>query len=200
MKKPIITFLLLCYSLFVCSQSDSLKRAKIDSIYNTKAIRFYTQQIYSTTVYKNASTNAPMGSATSRSLKFNFQVGDDRIINIGRKSKNLREAIKDDPEAIAELNKAYKVHLRKKRINNTLEYVSYFVAFGSIVPLFIGADRDVDKVNALSVGGGIGVVAGWAGIYYFKYRTDKHMDNFSASLSRSVQIYNANIYKKLMNQ
>lgn len=192
-----LKYCFLLFTLSVFSQTDSLLLAKKDSIYNTRAIRFYADQVFSTTVYRDFNTNVVMGSASARSLKFNFQVGTGNVINIGRRAKNLRLVLKDDPEAIAELNRAYTVHLRKKRVNNTLEYVSYFAAFGCIVPLFLGIDRDENnRVNALSVAGGTGVIAGWVGIYYFKNRTDKHMDAFSVSLQRSVQIYNANLLKK----
>ncbi len=191
-----LKYCFLLFTLSTFSQTDSLLLAKKDSIYKSKAISFYSDEIYSTTIYKNTATNTAMGSATSRSIRFNFKVGNNSVINIGRKGKNLRDALKDDHEAIAELNKAYKYHLRKKRINNTLEYVSYLVAFGSFVPFFIGITNDNDPANALTIGGGAGVVAGWVGIYYFKNRTNKHMDNFAYSLRRSVEIYNTNLFQK----
>ena len=101
--------------------------------------------------------------------------------------------LKSDTEAYAELQRAYKVHLRKKRICNILEYAGYAITLASAAFLFVGLDNyEADGVNGFLIGGGIGVVAGITDIVGFYILTEKHMDAFSKSIQKSISIYNKN--------
>lgn len=176
------------------AQQETLNR---DSVIKNDLIYFMSNDIYSTTEWKTYAGESK-GSATSRSLILRFRIGKEGdIMNIGRKGKYLKQYLIKDPEAYAEFRRAYKVHLRKKRICNTLEYFSYAATTAGAIFLFIGLDNyEDDGITAPLVAGGAGVVAGFTGIYVFKSLTDKHMDAFAASLNKSVKIYNDNLLKK----
>lgn len=174
------------------AQNDSLHK---DSAYKSKCIYFYVYDVHSSSGYRNVSTNQNMGTTSSRSITFYFKVGDEGAVTRLRKNgKNLKAAIASDPEALKEFNNGYNKHLRKKRIANVLEFVSYAVAFTSVVPLLIGID---DEQPAKTVAGGVGVVAGITGIYVFKQMTDRQMDKFRDSIVKSVEVYNANLKKQI---
>jgi len=101
-----------------------------------------------------------------------------------KNGKKLREIIKNDSSALKYFDEAY-MHRRKKKLYNRLEYLGYAVAVGSAIPLFIGGDRfEDDGVNALLVGGIIGEVAAWAGIWKFHRLTDDEMDNWGEAISK----------------
>lgn len=186
--KNIITIVFSLFFLFSFSQND----LKLDSTLRSRLIYATSTEVFSSTSFRNSSTGA-----SARGLAVDFRVGPDGYYQTaGRRGKSLKAIFKDDPEALTELRRAYKVHLRKKRICNTLEYISYGVIVGSVIPFFIGLDDyETEGVTGLVVGGGIGVVAGFAGVLIFKKRTDKHMDDWRESVLRSISIYNNNLIK-----
>jgi hypothetical protein len=194
--KPILFFFLLI-SLKSFSQSVSYEQ-KLDSLKKYHLINTYSQETISTTNYYTSS-GSRIGSATARGIFIDFRVGiDGPIKNIGHKGKSLLNIIKNDPEALAELNKAYKVHLRKKRVCNVLEVVGYVVIAGGAAALFLGLDNYGDEgVTPAAVIGGVGVIGGLTEIIVFHKLTDKHMDAFSESIQRSIQIYNNNLIAKI---
>jgi|GEM_PF-5745183 len=187
-------FLLFIFlQVFLFSQHNSALNK--DSVTKNELIYFYSATVNSSTNWSTYSGQSA-GSATSRSLILRYKVGiDGDVMSIGRRGKNLKKIIRKDSLARNEFNRAYKVHLRKKRICNTIEVFSYLVTLGSAVTLFFGLDED-PQLNGLSVAGGLGTTAGFASILIFKNRTDRHMDDFAASLAKSVEIYNTNLLKK----
>ncbi len=192
----IITLLLLPFLTF-SQTADQTRAAKRDSVKKNHFIYTYLQETISTTNY--SSNGQARGSTTSRGIFIDFRVGvDGPIKNIGRKCKSLENVIKNDPEAYAEFKKAYKVHLRKKRICNALEYIGYAVIVGGAISLFVGLDNyETDGVTTPAVIGGVGVVGGLTQIIVFHKLTDKHMDAFSKSIQETIQIYNTNLLAKI---
>jgi hypothetical protein len=119
------------------SQLDSIKRVKF--IYSN-----VSTTASSSTTRQNTGGGTTLG-ASARGLSVDFRVGDEGYIqSLGKKGKNLRKALQNDPMALAELEKAY-VHLRKKKRYNALEYLGYVVAVASAVPLFVGLDQHADN-------------------------------------------------------
>lgn len=193
-----LTLLLLFFSFSTFAQTaDQIRTAKRDSVKKYHCIFTYVQETISTTNY--SSNGQAKGSSSARGIFIDFRVGEDGPIkNIGRKGKSLENVIKNDPEAYAEFKKAYKVHLRKKKICNALEYVGYAVIVGGAISLFVGLDNyETDGVTPPAVIGGVGVVGGLTQIIVFHKLTDKHMDAFSKSIQESIQIYNANLLAKI---
>ncbi len=175
------------------SQTDSLAyKQKLESIKKDKLIYAYFTESYSTTNYSQGGVGK--GSATSRSMSFDFRLGSEgRLQNIGKRGSNLKPILINDKIAYDELNKAYNVHLRKKRICNALEVVGYVTLVASAIVLFVGGSNyENDGITPPLVIGGVGVVLSLTDIAVFKRRTDKHMDNFSNSIQQSVLIYNQN--------
>ena len=187
------------FSVFVIySQTDSISRKiKIDSLYKFHLIHAFFTESYSTTNYYKGGVG--VGSATSRSMFFDFRVGiDGPIKNIGKRGKTLQKVLIADPIAHSECNKAYKVHLRKKRICNSLEFLGYATAIGSAIAVFVGLDNYEDNgVTPALVIGGVGVALSLTDIIVFKKRTDKHMDAFSNSIRQSILTYNQNLISKI---
>ena len=88
--------------------------------------------------------------------------------------------------------------MRKKRIYNVLEIFGYFVAAGSAVALFVGADNyDTEGITGLAIAGGAGVLIGFVDILGFHKLTDKEMDEFTSSIVKSINIYNNNQIKNI---
>jgi hypothetical protein len=193
-KRLLVGLLFSCY-LFTQGQSDSLRRQqRMDSIIKYHFIFNSTTDVSSVTSYQTFEGQGK-GSTTTRSIDVDFRVGTEGWFqNIGRRGKNLKKVLQHDSEAMAELHKAYHVHLRKKRLFNTLEYISYPVALGSIAPLVFGID---DSRPGLIAIGAVGVVAGWVGIYTFWQLTEKHMDAWKVSVNRAINIYNKNLLKNI---
>ena len=191
MKNYILFLIFLSVNGF--SQDTIKPSTKLDSIKKYELIYTYITETKTFTKYETQS-GEKKGSTSTRGIFIDFKVGEDgRIQNIGRKGRNLMLILKSDTEAYAELQRAYKVHLRKKRICNTLEYVGYAITLASAAFLFVGLDNyEVDGVNGFLIGGGIGVVAGITDIVGFYILTEKHMDAFSKSIQKSISIYNKN--------
>ncbi|MCD6068261.1 MAG: hypothetical protein K0S33_3087 [Bacteroidetes bacterium] len=189
----LLTFVLLNIVLFSQTNTPAYA-AKLDSITKNKFIFSTVSETYSS----SHSTNGGLTGGTARGISVYFHVGRDGYLqNIGRKSKNLLKAIKDDPEAVAELNNAKK-HLRKKRLYNTLEYVSYAVTLGGAITLFVGLDKREDTgESGLAAGGGVLTAAGFGGIIGFHRLTDKEMDSWRDSIKKAVEIYNQNLLAKI---
>lgn len=189
---------LILFSLDSVAQDTSVSNIKLDSIKKYHLIYSFVTETKTSSQFKTQS-GQNRGSASSRGIYLDFKVGvDGRMQNVGRRGKNLKSIIKDDPEAFAELESAYKVHLRKKRICNLLEYSGYAVVLVSAAFLFTGmSDYESDGVTPLLVGGGIGVVAGCADIIGFYILTEKHMNAYSASIQKSISIYNQNLLTKI---
>lgn len=191
-----ILFLIL-FSLNSSAQDTIVSNIKLDSIKKYHLIYSFVTETKTSSQFKTQS-GQNRGSASSRGIYLDFKVGvDGRIQNVGRRGKNLKSIFKDDPEASAELKRAYKVHLRKKRICNVLEFAGYAIVLAAAVPLFMGLDDyETDGVTPLLVGGGIGVVAGCADIVGFYMLTEKHIYAFSESIQKSIIIYNKNLLTK----
>ena len=189
--------LFILFPLNIVAQDMGVPNNKLDSVKKYQLIYTFITETKSFTTYETQ-TGQNKGSTSARGIFIDFRVGEEGPIkNIGRKGKSLMAIIKDDTEASAELNRAYKVHLRKKRICNILEFAGYGIVLISAVPLFIGLDDfETEGVTPLLVGGGIGVVAGCADILGFYMLTEKHMDAFSASIQKSISIYNKNLINK----
>lgn len=118
-----------------------------------------------------------------------------KLQSMGKRGKKLLDVIKTDSEAVKEFNMAYKC-ARKKRLFNVLGAISVFVGVGSVVPLALGADDDLNPINAVSISGGIGVVVGWGSFYYCHYKSGKYADEFDIKIKKSVSIYNNNLKNK----
>jgi hypothetical protein len=194
--KNYILFLILLY--FKGFSQDTIKSSiKLDSIKKYELIYSYLTVTQSFTNYETQS-GKKKGSTSARGIFIDFRVGlEGPIKNIGRRGKSLEKIIKNDAEAYKEFNIAYKVHLRKKRIFNTLEYFGYVIAAGSAVALFIGADNyETDGITGLAIAGGAGVVIGFVDILGFHKLTDNEMDKFSASIQKAINIYNNNLITK----
>lgn len=179
-------------------QVDSLKfKQKFEDLKRTSLIFMNFTETFSTTNYTKGINSA--GSATSRSMSFDFRLGSEgRWQTIGKRGINLKPILINDKIAYDELNKAYKVHLKKKRICNTLEILGYVTLVGSAIVMFVGgSDYETDGVTAPLVIGGIGVAMSFADIVIFKKRTDKHMDDFANSIQQSVITYNDNQINKI---
>lgn len=192
----LIIIVLIAFSCY--GQVDSAKfRQKFEDLKRTSLIFMSFTESFSTTNYTKGSVSA--GSATSRSMSFDFRLGSEgRWQNIGKGGKNLKPILINDKIAYNELNKAYNVHLKKKRICNTLEILGYVTLVGSAIVMFIGgSDYETDGVTAPLVIGGIGVAVSFADIIIFKKRTDKHMDDFANSIQQSVITYNDNQINKI---
>jgi len=188
---------LIVFSLNSVAQDTIVSNIKLDSIKKYHLIYTFVTETRTSTEYENQAGQSK-GSTSTRGIFLDFRVGEDGPIkNIGRKGKTLMAIIKDDPEASAELQRAYKVHLRRKRICNILEFTGYGIVLVAAVPLFIGLDDfETEGVTPLLVGGGIGVVAGCADILGFYMLTEKHMNAFSESIQKSISIYNKNLLTK----
>lgn len=133
----------------------------------------------------------------ARGIFFDFRMGiDGPIKNIGRRGKNLEKILKDDPAAMAEFRTAYKVHRRRKRLCDFLEYFGYAVAGGSAVALFAGLDKDAGSASPGVALGAAGIVAGITEIIVFHKRSEKHTEAFVNSIAKSIQIYNTNLLAK----
>ena len=178
MKKIIFLFFLLT-KITVYSQ---------DSI-NDKHIYLKRTDVSSTTFYKGG------GTTSSKGTYLDFTVGvNGKLQNMGKRGKNLYEIIKSDPEAEKEFRIASK-YLRKKRLCNVLEIVSIPVMIGSVIPIFIGGDRE-DPLNAITVAGVAGAAVGVFGFYYCGYKTDKYMEKYFETIHSSINIYNNNLKKQ----
>jgi hypothetical protein len=187
--------LLLLLSIKSFSQDVKDLNLKIDSVK-------YFHLIYTTITENYTSTkfaNSGLSGGTARGIFIDFRVGiDGPIKNIGRRGKSLEKVIRNDPEAYKEFNMAYKVHLRKKRIYNALELFGYFVAASSAVALFVGADNyETEGITGIAIAGGAGVLIGFVDILGFHKLTDKEMDEFTASIVKSINIYNKNQLKNI---
>lgn len=189
---------LILFSLNSVAQDTIVSNIKLDSIKKYHLIYTFVTETRTSTKYQNQS-GANKGSTSTRGIFLDFRVGEDGPIkNIGRKGKSLMAVIKNDPEASAELNRSYKVHLRKKRICNILEFAGYGIVLVAAVPLFMGLDDfETEGITPLLVGGGIGVVAGCADVIGFYMLTEKHMNAFSESIQKSISIYNKNLLAKI---
>ena len=191
MRYSIFILILLISKNFKCQ--TSVNETQIDSIKKYKLIYTAFTEIFSTTI--NNSTGKSLGG-TSRSMSIDFKVGiDGSWKNIGKKGKKLRKIIKNDSTAMKYFNEAY-LHLKKKRLYNSLEYLGYVVAVGSAIPLFMGGDRYEDEgVTPLLVAGIIGEVTAFAGIWKFHNLTDNEMDKWKLCISKAIDIYNENLIK-----
>lgn len=189
-------FLLFLVSIQTSAQTYQQKLDSIKKYHLIYATKFETQ---STTTYYSQSSGAYKGKTSARGISIDFHQGiDGPLKTLKKKGKYLKQIIQNDPDALAEFNRAYKVHLRKKRICNFIEFFGYAVVAGSAIALFIGLDNyETDGVTAPVVIGGTGVVAGFTGIVVFKKLTDKHMDAFAASIQNSISIYNENLLNKI---
>jgi hypothetical protein len=198
MRKSFILFLIFLISSSAFSQADSASyKQKLEDIKKHRLIYTTFTESYSTTNYSQGGVSK--GSATSRSMSFDFKVGNEgQLQNIGRRGSNLKSILINDKAAYDELNRAYNVHLRKKRVCNALEIVGYVTLVASAVVLFVGGSNyESDGVTPPLVIGGIGVVLSLTDIVVFKKRTDKHMDNFANSVQQSIVIYNQNQLNKI---
>ena len=189
MPKQLFYFLFLILSFKGYSQKDSLHlKYRRDSLINSKTIFLYNSEILNTVAYNDAGTGQYMGAARSRSIILHFRVGNGYIKNLGKKGKNLKAVIETDTAAMTEFNRAYK-HLRKKRIANAIEYLSYAIAIGAIVPIAIGPGDD----NPMFVPGiGIAII-GLTGIVVSYIKTEREMDKFRDSIIKCMYIYNHNL-------
>lgn len=196
-KLHFVFFLLLLQT--TVGQTDNITRnATLDSIKKFVFIYPIVREHKTSTTYQDFSGNNK-GSTKTRGISIDFKIGvDGPIQNIGKRGKNLKEVIEDDPEALSEFNSAFKVHLRKKKIWNSLEYLGYVVAFGSAVVLFVGLDSyETDGVTGTAAAGGIGVAAGFTSVVVFYKLTEKEMDAYRDSILKSIEIYNRNKLKLL---
>jgi hypothetical protein len=206
MIKIIILFFGFCYVSCFSQDTTEIFKIKLDSIKKTKYI-FSNISETSSSSSKNSIKAGTSGNSigdktlaggSARGISIAFTVGTDGYFQgLGRNSKNLKEAIKTDPEALAELIKA-NMHLKKKKMYHTLEYFSYALTVGAAISLFIGLDdyKEVGVSGPL-VAGSIGVAGGFSSIIIFKKKTDKHMDAWEEHIKKSIEIYNQNLITKI---
>lgn len=193
--KNIFTFLILCTTLNFFSQDKKGLDARTDSIKKYHIIYTTLTESYTSSNFGSSG----LSGGTARGIFIDFRVGlEGPMKNIGRRGKSLEKIIKNDIEAYKEFNTAYKIHLRKKRLFNILEYLGYVIATGSAVALFIGADNyETNGVTGLAIAGGAGVLIGFVDILGFHKLTDNEMDEFTASIVKSINIYNSNQLKNI---
>jgi hypothetical protein len=197
MKQLALLFLVLFFSKNITSQT-TIEQSKIDSLKKYKMIHMSGLDITTSTVYTSGANAGKTVGGTARSLIVDFKIGEvGSWKSVGKKGKNIYEIIKNDALALKEYENS-RMHLRKKKLYNVLEWVSYPIGLGSAIPLSIGAENFEDEgVNGLLVGGIIGVVVGLTSIVIFKKLTDKEMDRWAESLVNAAQVYNENLVKNL---
>jgi hypothetical protein len=206
MIKTIILLTVFLYVNCFSQNTTNVFNARLDSIKKTKYIYSNISEISSSTT-KNSYTpgqpentigNKTLAGGSARGITIAFTIGTDGYFQgLGRKSKNLKDAVKTDPEAIAELMIANK-HLKKKKLYHTLEYCSYALTACAAISLFFGLDEYKDDgASGLLVAGSIGVVGGFSSIVVFKKKTDKHMDAWKEHIKKTIDIYNENLISKI---
>ena len=186
------------WKFYFSQESDKALQNKIDSVKKYHIIYSLRQDVTSTEITKSTSST-PGYSSTSRGISFDFHIGvDGPLQSISTaKAKNLEKIIKNDPEAYAEFKNAL-VHIRKKRINNLFEYISYVGLIGSFFPLTYSLVTYQDNgITGLTIGSGVGLVVSLAGTVIFNKATDKQMDKWAESIEKSIQIYNKNLLAKI---
>jgi len=186
MNYKFLPFLFLLFFKF-SAQTESNGKEKLQPQRIYLDMYHYT----STTIYSSGKSTRATG------YRVRFKVGENaEFQKLGRNGKRLRKALANDQQALSQLDKAYKVHLRKKRIFNFLELTSKLALVGSMAPLIIGLDDYQNTgVTPLAVVGGVTLVAGLTGVFIFPKLTDKHMDLWANSVDASVRIYNENLKK-----
>lgn len=190
MKLILSLMFLLLASKTVFSQKDSLS---IDPKLKDKIIYYIVKDNVSAYNSRYVTTGNNQISTRSRRVSIDFRVGENgEVINIGRKGRDLKKAFNGDKEAIAELEKAYRIR-NKMRLCNATE----LLCAGTFVVTGLAAwTRMDDEDEPFPVGLTVVSVTTLGGMYFFYYKTEQYLTKFGDTVLNSIEIYNKNLQEK----
>ncbi|MGV3631993.1 MAG: hypothetical protein ACO1O6_12355 [Bacteroidota bacterium] len=149
-----------------------------------------------------------MKSKRYRKIVITIKQGIDGSFNeMEKDGSNLRGMLQSDPEALQEFESAMR-YKKKAKVNNAGKMVSLVGALGLTVACAMkysrekslaGAEETEYKISKGVILLGAGALAGFGGIFYFPAAVNKSLDNFLASIRKSIDIYNQNLLEKALD-